>query len=246
MTMTPYYQDEWATIYHGDCREVLSSIDAAKVVTDPPYGMGHYEADREVLTPDMLRELAGRSSGVAVFGYPERLAMLVGRSGLDISEWVTWWPTNGAIKGFNLHGLWKVSEAIAIVGRHNMKALRRPREGKIKTAYAIDNPHKRVAGFSLAGDVREQDVWRDAAPGLAFQSHRRLHPNEKPISLMTRLIRGMVIDPASEVVMDPFMGSGTTLRAAKDLGIRSIGIEIDERHCETAATRLSATLDLTG
>ena len=61
------------------------------------------------------------------------------------------------------------------------------------------------------------------------------HPTEKPEQLMRKLIAANVGD----VVLDPFMGSGTTLRAAKDLGRKAIGVEIEERYCEVAAKRLS-------
>lgn len=62
-----------------------------------------------------------------------------------------------------------------------------------------------------------------------------IHPNEKPISLLLRLLQ----NSPPGIVADPFMGSGTTLRAAKDLGRKAIGIEIEERYCEIAAKRLS-------
>jgi DNA modification methylase len=61
------------------------------------------------------------------------------------------------------------------------------------------------------------------------------HPNEKPLSLLSRLLEKC---PAG-VVADPFMGSGTTLVAAKLSGRKAIGIEIEERYCEIAARRLS-------
>ncbi len=61
------------------------------------------------------------------------------------------------------------------------------------------------------------------------------HPTEKPLNLMVQLIQANVGD----TILDPFMGSGTTLRAAKDLDRKAIGIEIEERYCEIAANRLS-------
>ena len=67
------------------------------------------------------------------------------------------------------------------------------------------------------------------------QDGTRSHPTEKPVALMAELIRKC---PAG-LVADPFAGSGTTLRAAKDEGRRAIGVELEERYCEIAARRLA-------
>jgi DNA modification methylase len=78
-------------------------------------------------------------------------------------------------------------------------------------------------------------------PSKAFDERRnpdgrRQHPTQKPLSLFQWCIQQ---SETSGVILDPFMGSGTTLRAAKDLGREAIGIEIEERYCEIAAERLA-------
>lgn len=62
----------------------------------------------------------------------------------------------------------------------------------------------------------------------------KVHPTQKPLPLMR-----WCVAMTQGIVLDPFMGSGTTMRAAKDLGRKAIGIELDERYCEVAANRLS-------
>jgi site-specific DNA-methyltransferase (adenine-specific) len=88
--------------------------------------------------------------------------------------------------------------------------------------------------------VRVYDHARSKLTGKAADIR---HPTEKPIGLIRWCIEQIKGD--AQTILDPFMGSGTTLRAAKDLGRKAIGIEIEERYCEIAAKRLAQeVLDL--
>lgn len=85
--------------------------------------------------------------------------------------------------------------------------------------------------FTVAASDQWGDVWR-------FPIERsRQHPAQKPLPLMGQIIRAS--SRLNDIVLDPFAGSGTTLVAAKNLGRRAIGIELDERYAEIAALRLS-------
>ena len=75
-------------------------------------------------------------------------------------------------------------------------------------------------------------IFNGAGPGCAEYLG---HPTQKPIHVM----RWLLGKTDAQTTLDPFMGSGTTLRAAKDLGRKAIGIEIEERYCEIAARRMS-------
>ena len=92
-----------------------------------------------------------------------------------------------------------------------------------------------MADFELAWTNLDQ-------PAKSFEENRnpdgkREHPTQKPLRLF-RWCLGVQNDNSIHTVLDPFMGSGTTLRAAKDLGLRAVGIDKVERYCEIAAKRL--------
>lgn len=232
----PYYDDGTCVIYNGRAEDLWPSLIADAVIADPPYGFGAYPTDRAP-DPDVLRALVRLGQSAAVFGYPEVLVAWCVAAGLVPDEWVTWWPTNKPTP--RTARLPRSSEHIAVFGQTSGSArLTRPRRVPDKWSQKV------TAGRGLPADVaRLEDVWRDASPGMQCNGHLRLHPNEKPVSLLAKLV-DLCSEPG-QLVLDPFMGSGTTLRAAKDLGRRAIGIEVEERYCEIAAKRLAQeVLDL--
>lgn len=225
----PYYDDEWVTIYHGDCWEHLSLAGSSRVITDPPYGTATYETDCAPAPEVMLALVQAQTA--AIFGYPERLARLCVELGVLPDEWVTWWPTNTIGGQRRAKKLPRECEHIAIFGDvPGASRLFRPRSSD---TYARRLAEQRGLDPDTA---RLGDVWRDSSPGASANRHLRRHPNEKPESLMGRLVQ--LCSEPGDTVFDPFMGSGTTLRAAKDLGRRAIGVEIEERFCEIAAERM--------
>ena len=230
--MTPYYQDGLVTIYHGDCREWMpflgtASTQADVIVTDPPYDLVGNEvgASLVVTTPN-----------VAIFGWPEPLVRIAMAAGRVPDDWIVWWPTNAALRRWGPKDQTpRESEHIAIFGV--VRWVHGAPSTETGDKLSLTN---RPMTAGARGSVRRSplgkkwgDVWTDPSPGLGFQSDSRLHVNEKPLSVMVRLLNVV----ADGTVLDPFMGSGTTLAAAKSLGRPSIGIEIEERNCEIAANR---------
>lgn len=108
--------------------------------------------------------------------------------------------------------------------------------GSVACRYNKSNP--RPNGPTYEPIIVQPEPRRDMPWHLtAYNGDNPYHPTQKPIEVMRWLVA--LVSDDGDSILDPFMGSGTTLRAAKDLGRRAIGIEIEERYCEIAARRLS-------
>lgn len=221
--MRPYYQDDFVTLYHGDCLTVLPTIRGGACITDPPYGcgvpyLGDYDDSRSDYW-DWMRECViamRRAAPVVVFTH--RVKALAQLTDWD---WIAVWNKPGA-SGNRLGNSPVVPhwEPVFLYGIHSLG---------VKTEMAKD-----VLTFSpqSAGSAHGEIGRAKWVTGPA-----KHHPCPKPTSLYARLIQ--LFAPSSAVVIDPFAGSGTTLRAAKDLGRKVIGIEQSEAYCELIAQRLS-------
>ena len=101
-----------------------------------------------------------------------------------------------------------------------------------KIVRSFSSGHCELAWTTLDQPVRAYNFSHGA---LAVEG--KFHPTQKPLDLMRWCLGFLPPDTGS--IIDPFMGSGTTLRAAKDAGIRAVGVELDERYCEIAAKRMA-------
>jgi site-specific DNA-methyltransferase (adenine-specific) len=232
--MKPYYQDSAVTIYHGDCRDVLGSLADASVdlvLTDPPYSSATHEGAR---TQAMVFHEAEERIDFSSISEEELVASLtdVGRVA---RRWVVAtmdWRHIGRLADcpppglrFVRFGVWvKPNGAPQFTGD-------RPGPGWEGVAFL----HREGAPLEWHGGGRSS-VW----------IHNKVnsdHPTGKPLPLIGEWVS--LFSNPGDLVLDPWMGAGTTLRAAKDRGRRAIGIEIEERYCEVAARRLSQeVLDL--
>jgi site-specific DNA-methyltransferase (adenine-specific) len=220
--MTPYYEQDGITIYHGDCRDVLPQLGSFDlVVADPPYSFGMastFQESKAGSWADLMnaatwyaswlnecrRITANRAGAAWVFNswrsFPI-LARAAHESGWPIESLLVWdkqWIGPGGLRGLR-----PSYELVALFAHPE---------------------------FSLE-DRGLPDIW--ASKWSALKPHG--HPAEKPQALVARLIR----ESNAHNVLDPFCGSGTTLAAAKGLGYTAVGIEAEERYCEIAARRLS-------
>lgn len=208
--MNPYYQDDSVTLYHGDCLKITEWLTADVMVTDPPYGMGH---------------LSGWDS-------PTRsIAADQDTSARDLA--LSMWGSRPAA----IFGTWK--EPRPVETRHlviwDKSAGTGSGMGDLDAAWG--NSHEEIyflGHWPRGKHARHPSVIR-TGDGMRSLSGITGHPTPKPLGLMSALLQRA----PSGTIADPFSGSGSTLVAAKALGRKAIGVELEERYCEIAARRLA-------
>lgn len=214
----PYYQDDFVTLFHGDARERDEWLGADVLATDPPYGISWRRG--ALRGPKPRPGIAGDGDCSArdaiLESWGDRPAVVFGspESPLPrgLKQILVWLKTPEAGVIGSTTGFRRDWEAIYLVGNW-------PRVKAARSSVLQSNVGSLTA-------LVAQRYPKDRGTG---------HPHTKPVDLMQQLIEAA----PSGVVADPFAGSGSTLVAAKHLGRRAIGVEIDERHCETAARRLA-------
>ena len=253
--MKPYYEHGGITIYHGDCRDVLPGLPGSSVdfiFTDPPYGHNNNNNDM----------IANRE---AIFGgkdkprkVPESAYRPIANDGVEANELFKWCLPHykrvlyggccccccccgggGPDPQFARWSLW-LDEVIPfkmmVIWDKGPMGMGHHYRRSYETVLVAVVPGASVKWYADSKDV--ENIIRPGDYGIRkIIPSAEQHPTIKPVQLPAHFIG--LHTQRGEIVLDPFMGSGTTLVAAKNLGRRAIGIEIEERYCEIAARRLS-------
>jgi len=211
--MKPYYEDEWVQIYHGDCREILPSLPKVDLVlTDPPYNAG--------------KDYGTYKDNLDASAYNDFMREVITKS-QTVSDYIAIYSDSHRFRLF-----WDILPNASPIFLHiqangfgNSQNIRQDHHVILTTAKSNESTSSIWNGIRV---LREGYFFREVKTG---------HPCQTSEQAMAKFI-SLFTQPDS-VVLDPFVGSGTTLRAAIDLNRKCIGIEIEEKYCEIAAKRCS-------
>ena len=231
--LTPYYQDDSVTIYHGDCQQLLDGLSPVDItVTSPPYNIDQRKRNAhrsDISSVHVAKWKTGYSDSMEERAYQEWLRGIIGKC-IRLSRGLVWmnhkvrYRDGEAIHPLRFMHFPCYAEVIwdrGISMMLNCKRYAPSHEG----LWAFGAPHYWDDRLNT-----RMSVWR-----LPPQRSKD-HPCPFPLELVSPLIVSSC--PINGTCLDPFSGSGTTLRAAKNLNRKAIGIEKEERYCEIAAQRM--------
>jgi DNA modification methylase len=211
----PYYDHKGITIYHGNCLEIMPHLEPVDLVlTDPPYGVK-------------------RDKGFEGFGGFGGFGQPIARRRFEDDNWDSKRPPRETF------ALILDSAIRVLIFGGNFFADILPRG----THWIVWDKLNTMPTFGdcelIWTNIGRKSIKKITVEynGLIGKEAVRLHPTQKPVKLLIKILKEY--SGVGNIVLDPFIGSGTTLVAAKELGRKAIGIEIEEKYCEIAAERLA-------
>lgn len=220
--MTLYYEDEHVTLYHGDCLTDIRDywLDADVLLTDPPYG-------RAWKSGGGLTNADGQGQSKVNRGIRNDESTAARDTALD-----AWGKRPGIVFGDLMLPPPSSTVQVAVYAKPEDAGIRGARAGLRRDAEAIY-----LTGTWKSGIGGRTSVFRTTqhVAGPTGAAAVWGHSHAKPLDLMGALVG--ICPPG--VIADPFAGSGSTLVAARNAGRKAVGVELEERYCETTANRLS-------
>lgn len=214
----PYYQDAHISIYHGDCRDVLPALTADAVVTDPPFKLSQsYAANVDADNLDAVASVIDVA----------RLLLSIVDAGTTAAVFYDNRIMPFALDAFRRSG-WQYLRMLTLYRRW----------GNAHQLHGWMSTSDPVLVFAAPGRPPSyhgswaHDVYVRSKP----EPNGVVHPAQKPVDFVSQIVGRLC--PPHGTVLDPYMGSGTTLLAARSLGRKAIGVDAEERYCEMAARRI--------
>lgn len=239
----PYYAEGGITIYHGDCRDILPQLEPVDLVlTDPPFEQEAHTLQRRI---NRGKTRGGNADIITAEPLPfspitdelrSDVSLLIGKLCKRWSlifcqiEAVPKWRKclEDAELSYKRTCIWVKPDGMPQFSGD------RPGMG-YETILAVHGPGR--SKWNGGGRHGVFVVNKGENGGK-----KNPHPTTKPLALMATLVD--LFSNSGETILDPFMGSGTTLVAARDLGRKAIGIEMEEKYCEIAVQRLRKNKDV--
>lgn len=239
--MTIYYQDNYVTLYHGDCRDVLDQLEPLSIdhiITDPPYGLEEFSVARGHAMHTMNRANHVNAGWDKGEGWETLMRQTFHKATPLLA------PRANVLSFTDIR---KIGQMIDLM----------PKEFYYKTTgvWHKTNPIPRNMNYRFVDSIEAWVHWVSGAKTGTFNNHGKpihnftessvtpgserkhgKHPTQKPMRIMQHFIE--LLTSPGDTVLDPFAGSATTLVAARNLGRRAIGIERDDGYAEEARKRL--------
>lgn len=244
----PYYNEDGITIYNADCRDVLPQLERVDLVLTSRQSLREPSDSLRELPQQPTQERVVAASQILLLTDPpygiradivqyqrggtQRGKAIAASKQYGFSDWDSAKPDIQLLDDFR-----SISKYQIIFGGNHF-ALPPSTCWLVWDKLTGANKYAdcELAWTNLQGTVRKFTyLWNGMLQGNMAHKEVRQHPTQKPLPLMKWCIG---FAPDAKIILDPFMGSGTTLRAAKDLGLKAIGIEIERKYCDIAIERL--------
>lgn len=240
--MKPYFETELGKLYHGDCLEIMPHLEAESITllfTDPPYGHSNHDGDfnsrlndhRGIVNKPILNDnqISMRNVVDGVLTFATKLLKLecccccccCGGGPRPTFAWLADRMDRAGLEFFH-----------SVIWDKKNPGL----------GWRFRRQHEMLMFAHRSGGRLSWNKETKAIPNILsfYPPRERMHPNEKPLELCLRVISAT--SSRGEIVLDPFLGSGTIAVACEQLNRRWVGIEISEKYCEIASKRIEKEL----
>ena len=241
-----YYRDDSCVIYNGDCLEVMKDIPSGSidmVLADPPYGTTACKWDTvipfEPMWEQLKRVIKKNGAIVMTASQPFTSALIMSNIKMFKYCWVWAKTRKTGFPNAKRQPLRNIEDVVVFYDKqatYNPQGITRIDKNIFRDKPKNDTVNAGENDGSLCGNYIQEFTGYPNQVLQVKSTGNTIHPTQKPVALMEYLIKTYTNE--GETVLDFTMGSGTTLLAAKNIGRKAIGIELDKAYCDIGVKRL--------